>query len=133
MQTFLQQCGTCRQQIPLSKEPMIPTPLSKDPWERLGSDLFELHGKRYVLIAKYYSYYPEVIRLTSTTSASVITSMKSIFPVMGYHIRTVINDNGPQYNSTEIKSLPVSMDLTMLPQVHVTHKIMDLQRGWLSQ
>ena len=31
MQNFVQQCGTCRQQTPLPKEPMIPTPLPKHP------------------------------------------------------------------------------------------------------
>ena len=39
MQTFVQQGGICRQQTSLSKEPVIPTPLPKHPWERVGTDL----------------------------------------------------------------------------------------------
>ena len=79
MEKFVQQCAICRQQTPLTKEPLISTPLPKHPWERVGTDLFELNGKHYVVIADYYCRYPEVIKLTSTTSASVITAMKSVF------------------------------------------------------
>ena len=102
MQNFVQQCSICRQQTPPSKEPMISTPLPKHPWERVGTDLFELHGKHYIVIADYYSRYPEVIRLTSTTSVSVIAAMKSVFSRHGIP-DTVVSDNGPQYDSKEMK------------------------------
>ena len=81
---------------------MIPTPLPKHPWERVGTDLFELQGKHYIVIADYNSRYPEVIRLTSTTSASVIAAIKSVFSRHGIP-HTVISDNGPQNDSTEMK------------------------------
>ena len=81
---------------------MISTPLPKHPWERVGTDLFELNGKQYILIADYYSRYPEVIRLTSTTSASVISAMKSVFSQHGIP-HTVVSDSGPQYDSNEMK------------------------------
>ena len=102
MQNFVQQCSICRQQTPPSKEPMISTPLPKHPWERVRTDLFELHGKHYTVIADYYSRYPEVIRLTSTTSVSVIAAMKSVFSRHGIP-DTVVSDNGPQYDSKEMK------------------------------
>ena len=102
MQTFVQKCSTCRQQASMSKEPMIPTPLPQHPWERVGTDLFELNGKHYIVVADYYSRYPEVIRLTSTTSASIITAMKSVFSWHGIP-HTVVSDNGPQYVSAEMK------------------------------
>ena len=87
MQNFVQQCSICRQQTPPSKEPMISTPLPKHPWERVGTDLFELHGKHYIVIADYYSRYPEVIRLTSTTSVSVIYSRNEICFLSTWHPR----------------------------------------------
>ena len=102
MQTFVQKCSTCRQQASMSREPMIPTPLPQHPWERVGTDLFELNGKHYIVVADYYSRYPEVIRLTSTTSASIITAMKSVFSWHGIP-HTVVSDNGPQYVSAEMK------------------------------
>ena len=75
---------------------MISTLLPKHPWERVGTDLFELNGKQYILIADYYSRYPEVIRLTSTTSASVISAMKSVFSQHGIP-HTVVSDSGPRF------------------------------------
>ena len=33
------------------------------PWQKLGSDLFELHGKTYILLIDYYSKYTEYTEL----------------------------------------------------------------------
>ena len=52
-------------------------------------------------MADCYSCYPEVIRLTST-SASIITVMKSVFSWHGIS-HTVVSDNGPQHVSAEMK------------------------------
>ena len=79
MQNFVQQCDICRQQTSPSREPMILTPLSNHPWERVGTDLFTLNGKQYIVIADYYSRYPEVIKITSTTSTTVRAAMKYVF------------------------------------------------------
>ena len=54
------------------------------------------------MIADYYSRYPEVIRLTSTTSGGVITAMKSVFSRHGIP-QMVVRGNGPQYDSNEMK------------------------------
>ena len=57
------------------KEPLLTTPLPNY-WQMVGSDLFEISGEHYLLVMDNFSRYPE---LTSTTSATVITSLKSIF------------------------------------------------------
>ena len=43
-----------------------------------------------------------MIKLTSTTSASVITAMKFVFSRHGIP-QTVVSDNGPQYDFNEMK------------------------------
>lgn len=50
----------------------------------------------------YFSHYPEVIQLTSTTSASLINAMKSVFSRFGIP-STLVSDNGPQFVSSEMK------------------------------
>ena len=82
----------------MMKEPMIPTPLPKHPWERVGTDLFKLNRKHYIVLADYYSRCPEVINLISTTSGTVITAVKSVFSQCRIS-QTVVSDNGLQYNS----------------------------------
>ena len=87
---------------PPIREPLISSKLPKHPWKRIATDLFELNKQPYLLLVDYYSRFPEVIKLNSTTSTSVITAMKSVFSRYGIP-HTVISDNGPQYDSVEIK------------------------------
>ena len=60
---------------------MISSPLPNYPWEKVGTDLFELNGATYLLIIDCYSQYPEVIKLTTTTSKSVIMALKSYLTI----------------------------------------------------
>ena len=71
--------------------------LPEYPWQVVGTDLFEIDGTPYVLTVDYFSRYPEVIQLTSTTSAAVIRALKSVFSRHGIP-ETV---HGPQYSSQE--------------------------------
>ena len=51
----------------------------------------------------YFSRYPEMCKLTSTTSTAAITHLKSIFARHGIP-ETVLSDRGPQYRSAEFKT-----------------------------
>ena len=48
----------------------------------------------------YFSRYPEIVKLTSTTSPCIIAALKGIFARHGIP-ETVVSDNGPQYSSWE--------------------------------
>ena len=71
------------------------------------TDLFELNKQTYILFVDYYSRYPKVIQLNSTTSTSVITVMKSVFSRNGIP-HTVISNNGPQYDSVEMEQFALT-------------------------
>ena len=89
------------------KEPLLPTPLPDYPWQVVGSDLFELKGEQYLVIVDYFSRFPELIKMTTTTSAAVITTLKSIF--FRYGIPEVLcSDNGSQYASQEFATFAES-------------------------
>ena len=85
---------------------MIPTPLPQFPWQQVGADLFELRGEHYLLVVDYFSRFPEVIKLTSTTSTSIIAMLKTIFSRHGIP-EIVRSDNGPQFASSEFAVLQV--------------------------
>ena len=72
-------CPKCFKSQPLRREPPISTPVPDYPWQTVGSDLFVLNGELYLLVADYYSRYPEVVELTSTTASSIITHLWGIF------------------------------------------------------
>ena len=66
----------------------------------VGVDLFELNKVNYVLLVDYFSRYPEVIKLSTTTSTVVINVMKSVFTRHGIP-EVVRSDNGPQFAAEE--------------------------------
>ena len=66
----------------------------------MASDLFYWKGEHYLVVVDYFSRYPEVIKLKSTTSSMVIEALKAIFSRHGIP-ETFVSDNGPQYASGE--------------------------------
>ena len=91
-------CSTCCKLQIQQPEPLIPTPFPQRPWQQIGTDLFEWKKTEYLLVVDYYSRFIEVAKLTSTTAASVIVHLKSIF-ACHWIPEVVVSDNGPQYSS----------------------------------
>ena len=98
-------CDVCRSQRPTQQsEPLRPTPLPGRPRETLGTDLFEIKGKHYLVVVDYYSRWIEIRNLTQTTSSHVIKELKDVFSVHG--IPDIIqSDNRPQFSSQEFFSI----------------------------
>ena len=94
---MLQQCQACVKEARQKKEPLMPTKL---PWQVIGTDLFEIKGVHYLITVDYFSRYPEVNKLTTTTSSAIITALKAVFSRHGLP-EVVRSDKGPQYSSHE--------------------------------
>ena len=91
----IQHCPVCAKEAVPRKEPLMVSPLPDYPWQVIGTDLFELKGDTYLLVVDYFSRYPEIAKLISTTSPAVINVLKSIFARHGIP-ETLRSDNGPQ-------------------------------------
>lgn len=100
-------CPICAKASTPHKEPLMYSPLPNHPWEKVGSDLFELNGATYLLVVDYFSRYIEVQKLSSTNSKSVILALKAIFSRHGVPV-TFVSDNGPQYTSREMQEFAES-------------------------
>ena len=100
LKQLIQNCGTCCKNARPRREPLLTTPFPEYPWQRITTDLFELHGVHYLLVVDYFSRYPEISKLTTTTSTAVIVAMKAVFARHGIP-EIVRSDNGPQYSSHE--------------------------------
>ena len=94
---FISRCPQCCQEATPRREPLISTPLPDFPWQKAATDLFELEGSTYLVVVDYFSRYPEVIQLRSTTSRAVIQSLKGVFGRHGIP-EVLLSDNGPQYH-----------------------------------
>ena len=98
----LKSCQEYAKHSPQPSQPLISSSLPEYPWQKVASDLFHYKGKTYLLCIDYFSRYPEVVTLNSTTSKGVIEALKSIFAHHGTP-ETLISDNGHQYSAVEIK------------------------------
>ena len=93
------ECIQCKIYENQKVETLEMIPLPKGPLKMVGSDIFQLKGKKYILIVDYYSKYIEVSILDKgETSKTIIEKIKSIFSRHGIPDR-LISDNGRQYVS----------------------------------
>ena len=100
LENMVKQCHSCARDHNPRKEPMIPPELPQYPWQKIGTDLFHLKGVTYLVVVDYFSRYPEVQKLSNTTSNGIITALKSIFSRLGIP-EVIVSDNGPQYAAQE--------------------------------
>ena len=95
IENMVAKCSIClKYRNQNQKEPLMPHETPDRPCQKLGTDIFELYSKSYLIIVDYYSKYPELCLLRDKTSQSVITSMKSVFARHGIPDE-VIADNMP--------------------------------------
>ena len=105
-------CSHCQIHKPAqAREPLISTPLPSGPWRKLGMDLCSHKGRDYLVVVDYYSRFPEILNLDSTTSTHIIAKLGSVFARFGYPDE-IVSDNGGQLASAEIESYLSSCDIT---------------------
>ena len=107
VEDLVKNCQVCIKQRQNKAEPLISSVLPEIPWQNICADLFELSGKTYLIVVDYFSRYPEIAFLKSTTSSDLITHMKSCFARHGIPEK-VISDNGPQFKSADFMKFSLS-------------------------
>ena len=100
---------------------MIPSTLPQLPCEKIGTDLFEVKEKSYLLLVDYFSRYTQVVKLLSTTTKSIVAAMKPLFARHGIPDIVIWTIAHPR--SFEI--LLNTMILSMSPAVFTIHKGME--------
>ena len=65
---LVERCSDCAKKHRPSKEPLIKTSLPEYPWQVIAAGLFYLKGTEYLEVVDYFSHFPEVIQLRSTTA-----------------------------------------------------------------
>ena len=111
LKKFIQNCSQCARDYRPNKEPLIPSTIPDYPWQQVAADLFQLKGADYLMIVDYFSRYPEVHKLITTTSQSIINSLKTIFASHGIQ-ETLRTDNGPQFSSQQFVEFAKQYDCT---------------------
>ena len=110
IEKIISKCSECLKHKPSkTKEELKPRPVPTRPWQKIGSDLFELKRKNFIIITDYYSLWPEVYELKEAKSAQVIQVMKDTFARHGVPTE-LVSDNGSQYISKQFKKFAKEWD-----------------------
>ena len=107
IEIFIKSCPQCVKSYVPPKEPLLISSQPDRPWQKVAADLFELNNRQYLIVIDYFSRYPEVIKLGTTSSTSIINTLKSIFSRHGIPSQ-LISDNGPHVSSSEFKQFASS-------------------------
>ena len=101
---FVESCTVCATYY--DKQPaetLIMHETCRRPWEKVGTDLFTIHGRNYLVTVDYCSHFFEIDFLPDTMPETVITKMKHHFARHGIP-DVLISDGGPQYTSSAFKA-----------------------------
>ena len=98
---FVAACTICASIQPKqNKQPSKLSDIPVRPWQKVGSDIFTIKSRNYLITVDYYSQFFEVDYLIDTLSETVIQKLKANFARHGIP-ETLITDNGPQYTSSD--------------------------------
>lgn len=100
---YVESCSVCAEfSTKQAPEPLQVHEVPKRPWERVGTDLFAIEGRNYLITVDYFSQFFEIDFLSDTTSQAVITKLKNQFARHGIP-DVLVSDGGPQYSSQSFK------------------------------
>ena len=101
---MVKDCDLCNKHQPTQpKLPIMQPDLPTRPWEKLGTDIFEFDGKKYLMVVDYYSRFPVIRLLDNMTSHAVCNHFTSVLAEYGLPA-TIISDFGSQYISERFKT-----------------------------
>ena len=101
---MVKNCDLCNKHQPAQpKLPIMQPDLPTRPWEKLGTDIFEFNGKKYLMVVDYYSRFPVIRLLSDMNSHTVSNHFTSILAEYGLP-STIIADFGSQYVSERFRS-----------------------------
>ena len=128
---LVKDCDICNKFQPEQpKLPLMQPDLPTRPWEKLGTDIFEFKGLKYLMIVDYYSRFP-VIRLLSDMSAETICNhFTSILAEYGLP-SIIIADFGTHSSFRNSKIIVQRMESQLHSAHHTTTKQIVLLREQL--
>lgn len=101
IEDFVKSCNGCLLVSEPSVEPMVRTPLPAGPWQKLALDFTEItNGLHLLVVVDYYSRFPDIEIMPSTTAAATIFKLRMIFARFGFP-KEIVCDNGPPFGSED--------------------------------
>jgi hypothetical protein len=97
IKNLVEACEACQTLRPsLHTDIVLSPPPADEPFDQVGTDLFEFAGNDYIVLVDQYSGFPLVAKLPNIRSETVIRALDSWFLEFGYP-RRIISDHGRQF------------------------------------
>ena len=93
-------CNSCKPHQ--QREPLKMHDIPERPWSLVATDLFHWNGEEYVIVTDSFCGWIETIKLSNTSSRTIIDKLKEVFARFGIP-DILYSDNGPQYSSEEFQ------------------------------
>ena len=100
---YTRRCQECICQSQPPKEPLQAHDVPQEPWERITMDYFYMNGTLYILICDYFSKFPFLFQVKTTSFANLKDHLEELFSVEGIPDE-IMSDNGPPFNGKEFSS-----------------------------
>ena len=105
IEQMVKTCSTCQEHQPeQNKQPLLAHDIPASPWTKVASDLFEINGDHYLSLTDFYSKFPYLKKLHTTTSMSVAQVSSECFSILGPPLE-IVSDNGPQYTGKPFQEM----------------------------
>ena len=102
IKAVVQRCDKCQKSRPAQpKQPIMQMNKATYAMQVVGTDLFQLGGKHYIVVVDQYSGFPMAGQFsTPPSSTTVLNHLEHWFNLFGVP-EAIVSDNGPQYSSDE--------------------------------
>jgi transposase InsO family protein len=97
---LVRSCGQCQSAAKMPvKTDLVSWPTPRAPWERVHIDFAgPVSGSMFLILVDAFSKWPEVYRMSSTTTEATIKVLFEVISRFG-NMKTLVSDNGPQFTS----------------------------------
>ncbi len=107
-------CAPCNKHQPaLPRLPVIQPDLPTRPLQKLGTDIFEYKGSKYLMVVDYYSIFSVVRLLSDMTTTTISSLFTSIIAEYGLPT-TLLADFGSQYISEHFRQQCKQSGITLI-------------------
>lgn len=96
---YIESCNVCASSASRqAPEPLYMHDIPDRPWQKVGTDIFTIKRRDYLVTVDYFSQFIEVDYLPVSDSETIVYKLKSHFARHGIPT-TLISDNGPQFTA----------------------------------
>lgn len=115
LKQYISNCEICSQYQPAqTKETLMSHEVPSRPWAKIGTDLFTLDNRNYLITVDYMSNFWELDYLPDTESKTIIHKLKMHFARYGIPDQ-IVSDNGPQFASREFTKFASTWNFAHTP------------------